>query len=154
MASSPTSTMFGTVLKTADIPIVDLRARSRWRALLDNLPLLCAIHCALTPFVILALPLLGAFGSTKWAKVFTHSGGFELAMILFSAMLAGVQLWRARSSTRLWVLWASGLILGCIGLNTHALWWHAGLMVAGAACLIAANRLSVRAHRCSANCSH
>jgi hypothetical protein len=151
MSGSP---LLGTALKSADPPVLDLRARSRWRSLLDNLPLLCAIHCALTPFVILALPLLGTFGDAAWIKAFTHSGSFELAMIVFSATLAGVQLLRARSSSRLWMLWSAGLALGLLGLSTHAVWLHAGLMVAGAACLIAANRLSVKAHRCSAGCSH
>src|ERR1700755_837546 len=88
---------------------------------------LCAIHCALLPFVLAALP---AFGLG-----FLADHGFERAFIFFASLLAlftVVQGYRRHRAPRALALVLPGLLLLWIGgfiFDAHStMLWHAGLV--------------------------
>jgi hypothetical protein len=117
---------------------------------------LCAIHCALLPFVLAALP---AFGLG-----FLADHGFERAFIFFASLLAlftVVQGYRRHRAPRALALVLPGLLLLWIGgfiFDAHStLLWHAALVALGGSLVAAAHLTNLRlvhVHDHSACCDH
>lgn len=103
---------------------------------------LCAVHCALLPFVIAALPALGL-------------GGFELididqAFTVFATLLGVAVLsygYRRHRAFRAWMVLIPGLALIWIGsftpLHNHST-GHVVVMVAGGLAVAAAHLINLR----------
>lgn len=126
------------------------RAHSRWLPKLDALgsaaAFLCALHCALLPLVLVALPLT-AFGFLGDHQI---ERGFVVLAIGFGALVISSGL--SYSRQRL----VPGLFLAGIGLLLAGIYfeslpiWHALSMTLGGFALGGAhalNRYSVRSHR-------
>jgi hypothetical protein len=104
---------------------------------------LCAVHCALLPFVLAALP---AFGLG-----FLADHGFERAFILCASLLALftlVQGYRRHRAPRALALVLPGLLLLWIGgfvVDAHGtMLWHAVLVALGGSLVAAAHLTNLR----------
>ena len=104
---------------------------------------LCALHCALLPFVLAALP---AFGLG-----FLADHGFEHAFIFFASLLALLTLiqgYRRHRAPRALALVLPGLLLLWIGgfvVDSHdTLLWHAVLVAMGGSLVAAAHLTNLR----------
>lgn len=104
---------------------------------------LCAIHCAVLPFVLAALP---AFGLG-----FLADHGFERGFILGASVLAlgtVIHGYRRHRVRRALALLLPGLLLLWIGgfvMDSHTtLVWHALLVALGGSCIAAAHLTNLR----------
>ena len=117
---------------------------------------LCAIHCAILPFVLAALP---AFGLG-----FLADHGFERGFILGASLLAigtlihGYRRHRVRHALALllpglMLLWIGGFVM-----DAHSTYvWHALLVALGGSCVAAAHLTNLRlvhVHDHTACCDH
>jgi hypothetical protein len=117
---------------------------------------LCALHCAVLPFVLAALP---AFGLG-----FLADHGFEKGFILGASLLAVGTLihgYRRHRTRRALALLLPGLLLLWLGgfvVDSHdTLMWHALLVAMGGSCVAAAHLTNLRlvhVHDHSACCEH
>ena len=128
--------------------------------LLDHLgatgSLLCAVHCALLPVLIAALPTLGLASAA--------SERFEFAFVLFASLVGGYSVLAGYRQHRLWqalVLMLPGLLILWIGVLYgpihHSRWPHALVMTMGGTLVglahLANLRLNAR-HVHGASCAH
>jgi membrane-bound ClpP family serine protease len=117
---------------------------------------LCAIHCAVLPFVLAALP---AFGLG-----FLADHGFERGFIIGASLLAlgtVIHGYRRHRVRRALALLLPGLMLLWIGgfvMDAHStLMWHALFVALGGSCVAAAHLTNLRlvhVHDHSACCEH
>lgn len=111
---------------------------------------LCAVHCAVLPFVIVVLPLLGLG--------FLAGHAFERGFVLFAALLAAVVLisgWRRHRRRLSLCLALPGLLLlvsgVCVDLDT-AVTVHTVLVVTGGLLVACGHLTNLRfSHRCAAH---
>ncbi|MGH8032179.1 MAG: MerC domain-containing protein [Luteimonas sp.] len=134
--------------------------KARLHALLDRFgatgSLICAIHCALMPLVLAAIP---SFGLAAWL-----GDGFERGLVLFVTLMGLFSLvWGYRRHRRFRAL---GLLL--LGLATlwsgvlydpwhHSITWHAVVMTLGGVLIGVAHLLNLRlnhGHVHDASCAH
>lgn len=128
--------------------------------LLDRLgatgSMLCALHCALLPVLIAALPSLGLASAA--------SDTFEVAFVLFASLVGSYSLLTGYRQHRLWqalALMLPGLLILWVGVLYppihHSRWPHALVMTAGGALVglahLANLRLNAR-HVHGAGCVH
>ncbi len=119
---------------------------------------LCAVHCALLPFVLALLPFIGLG--------FLADHRFERGFVLFACVLAALALGRGyrRHENPLPLLLAapgiSLLVLGVIFLDGHTLIAHSILVACGGLLLAAAHFVNLRVDRrihggaeCSVQCA-
>ncbi len=110
----------------------------------------CAIHCALLPLLLAALPALG-LQLGNWADL-------DQAFVVFASLLGATTLtlgYRRHRAFHAWALLAPGLLLVWIASFTawhaHNL-GHAALMTAGGLLLAAAHLINLRlTHAASAS---
>ena len=141
-------------------------SKSRWWHVADRVgataSFLCAIHCALLPFVLALLPLLG--------MEFLASHTFERNFVLFACVLASFALIRGfRRHQYALPLWLAvpGLVLLLIGVTPYAEGYsivlHSVLVTCGGLLLAAAHFVNLRrdrhvgfagAHIHGAQCAH
>ncbi len=106
---------------------------------------LCAIHCALLPFVLAALPLMGL--------EFLADHRFERGFVLFACMLALVALVRGfrRHQQPLPLLLAipglALLVLGVTWAESNATALHSALVTSGGLLLASAHFVNLRRSR-------
>jgi hypothetical protein len=131
---------------------------SRWWQLADRLgataSFLCAIHCAVLPFVIALLPLVGL--------EFLADHAFERSFVLFAALLATTTLITGhRKHTRRLplMLAAPGVVLLVLGvtvvdLHTHTT-VHSVMVTCGGLLVASAHMINLHlTHRCNTGCNH
>ncbi|HWS78379.1 MAG TPA: MerC domain-containing protein [Thermomonas sp.] len=128
--------------------------------LLDRLgatgSLLCALHCAMLPLLIAALPALG-LGSVLGER-------FEEAFVLFATLVGGYSVVSGYRRHRLWQALAlmlpglSILWLGVLYAPLHqSTWPHALVMTVGGTLVGLAHLANLRlnaGHRHGASCAH
>ncbi|MEO7066407.1 MAG: MerC domain-containing protein [Rhodanobacter sp.] len=140
--------------------------KSRWWHAADRVgaaaSFLCAIHCALLPFVLTLLPLLG--------MEFLASHTFERNFVLFACVLASFALIRGfrrhQNALPLWLA-TPGLALLLLGVTpfaeSYSIVLHSVLVSCGGLLLAAAHFVNLRrdsragfahAHVHSAQCAH
>jgi hypothetical protein len=117
---------------------------------------LCAVHCAVLPFVLAALP---AFGLG-----FLADHGFEHAFILGASLLAlftliqGYRRHRIRLALALLLPGLAFLWLGGFVVDSHdTIMWHAILVAIGGSCVAAAHLTNMRlvhVHEHGVCCDH
>lgn len=106
---------------------------------------LCAVHCALLPFVLALLPLVGLG--------FLADHGFERVFVLFACALATLALGRGfrRHHESLPLLLAAPgialLVLGVMYLEGHSIVTHSVLVTCGGLLLAAAHFVNLRNDR-------
>lgn len=106
---------------------------------------LCAIHCALLPFVLAALPLLGL--------EFLADRRFERGFVMFACALALVALVRGfRRHQQPLPLWLAIpalalLVLGVTWAESHATIVHSALVTSGGLLLASAHFVNLRCDR-------
>ena len=106
---------------------------------------LCAVHCALLPFVLALLPFIGL--------AFLADHRFERGFVLFACVLAALALGRGyrRHADPLPLLLAAPgvtlLVLGVIFLDGHTLIVHSVLVAFGGLLLAAAHFVNLRIDR-------
>jgi hypothetical protein len=103
---------------------------------------LCAIHCALLPFVLAALPALG-LGALPWVDI-------DQAFTVFATLLGITTLgygYRRHRAFRAWLMLIPGLVLVWIGsftsLHDHST-AHVAVMVAGGLAIAFAHFINLR----------
>ena len=103
---------------------------------------LCAVHCALLPFVIAALPALGV-GALPWVDI-------DQAFTVFATVLGITTLsygYRRHRAFRAWLMLIPGLALVWLGsftaLHDHST-AHVVVMVAGGLAIAAAHFVNLR----------
>jgi hypothetical protein len=118
--------------------------------------LLCALHCALLPFVLAILPALGlgVLAGTRW----------ELPYVAFASVLAFASLWQGFRRHRVYralVLLVPGLVAVWAGLLVPALHEdvvrHAVTMTFGGTLIAVAHLVNLRlthGHVHDASCAH
>jgi len=107
---------------------------------------LCAVHCALLPFVLAALPALGV-GALPWVDI-------DQAFTVFATLLGVTTLsygYRRHRAFRAWLMLIPGLALVWLGsftsLHDHSL-AHVVVMVVGGLAIAAAHFINLRlSHR-------
>ena len=130
---------------------------SRWVDSLGSVgALLCAVHCALLPFALVLLPMVG-FGILA-------SPAFERGFVLFATALAVASLWNGHLRHRRYRAMAillPGLALLWAGIlvpSVHeAAFLHAGAMSVGGALVAIAHLVNLRLtelHVHHAGCGH
>lgn len=134
---------------------------SRWWNLADRVgataSFLCAIHCALLPFVIAILPLIGLS--------FLADHAFERAFVLCASALAMVALvsgYRRHHRSlplRLALPGLTLLVLGVTFAENYSIVLHSVLVTCGGLLLASAHFVNLRLHRQhshvhSAQCAH
>ena len=114
---------------------------------------LCAVHCALLPFVIAILPALGLG--------FLADHGIERAFVVFACTLAVTMLglgYRRHGSRKALALLAPGVALLLAGVLVDfdsAAILHAALVTCGGTLVALAHVVNLRlAHRHDENCRH
>lgn len=118
---------------------------------------LCAVHCALLPFVVALLPLLGLG--------FLADHRIERAFVLFAASLAAVSLgigYRDHRRRLPFVLMVPGVVLMLAGIAVDmdsALVLHSVLVTCGGSLLATAHVINLRAchryaHARGVSCAH
>jgi hypothetical protein len=136
------------------------RKRGRFGVLADSLgsaaAMVCAVHCALLPFVLAALPALGlgVFAATWW----------ETPYVAFASVLALASLWlgfRRHRVYRALAFLVPGLVAVWAGLLVPALHddlvRHAVAMTFGGTLIAVAHLVNLRlthGHVHDASCSH
>ncbi len=131
---------------------------SRWWQLADRLgataSFLCAIHCAVLPFVIALLPLMGL--------EFLANHAFERGFVLFAALLATTTLitGHRKHARRLPLMLAvPGVVLLVLGvtvvdLEAHTM-VHSVMVTCGGMLVASAHMINLRlTHRCNSACAH
>jgi len=123
--------------------------RSRWWRVADRIgaaaSFLCAIHCALLPFVLTLLPFIGL--------EFLADHRFERGFVLFACVLALFALvrgFRRHQSSLPLLLAAPGLALLLLGVTfaeTHSIILHSVMVTCGGLLLAAAHFLNLRHDR-------
>jgi len=122
---------------------------SRWSARLDMLgaaaSFVCALHCAVLPVAVAALPYAGleSFDSPAFDRAFAAFA------VLFGLLVIGTgacRQWLARVAG----LYVAGVLLLAAGLAPIGAWHHVVLALGGGAIAAAhlANRHGIRHHRC------
>lgn len=130
------------------MPMMSSDAKHRLDRLGAAGSLICAIHCALWPLLLVLVPALGL---SFWASPL-----FERGFVVFAGILATVSLlpgyWRHGSLRALWVLLPGlvGIGLGAFGSSDHNGWAHAVLMTTGGTLVAAAHLLNLSLMRRSA----
>lgn len=134
---------------------------TRWWQVTDRIgataSFLCAIHCALLPFVLTLLPLAGLD--------FLASHTFERVFVLFAAALALFSLvngFRRHRRVHALILAGAGLVLLLSGVTfaeSYSLVVHSTLVTCGGLMVASAHFLNLfndrrRAHVHSAVCAH
>lgn len=130
---------------------------SRWVDKLGSVgALLCAVHCALLPFALVLLPMVG-FGILA-------SPAFERGFVLFATLLAVASLWnghRRHRRYRAMAILAPGLLALWAGILVpvihHSPLVHALAMSIGGTLVAAAHLVNLRLtdlHVHHAGCSH
>lgn len=131
---------------------------SRWWYLADRLgataSFLCAIHCAVLPFVIALLPLMGL--------EFLADHDFERGFVLFAAALATTTLvtGHRKHARRLPLMLAAPgvmlLVLGVTVVDLHSQTaLHSVMVTCGGLLVASAHMFNLRfTHRCGATCNH
>lgn len=130
---------------------------SRWVDSLGSVgAVLCAVHCALLPFALVLLPMVG-FGILA-------SSAFETGFVLFATALAIASLWNGYLRHRAYramailvpglaALWAGVFIIHIHeSAILHALMMSVGGVLVGAAHLVNLRLTEVHVH--DANCAH
>jgi hypothetical protein len=104
--------------------------------------MLCAVHCALLPLVIAALPALG-MGALPWIDI-------DQAFTVFATFLGITTLslgWRRHRAFRAWLMLIPGLALVWLGsftpLHDHSV-AHVVVMVVGGLAIAAAHFVNLR----------
>ena len=104
--------------------------------------MLCAVHCALLPFVIAVLPALGV-GALPWIDI-------DQAFTVFATLLGVTTLswgYRRHRAFRAWLMLIPGLALVWLGsftsLHDHST-AHVVVMVAGGLAIAAAHFVNLR----------
>lgn len=125
------------------------RTRRRWWHAADRLgataSFLCAIHCALLPFVIALLPLVGLS--------FLADHRFEAGFVLFACLLASAALYsgyrrhRRRLPLALAVPGLTLLVLGVTFLHSDSLLVHSVLVTCGGLLVAASHFVNLRVDR-------
>jgi hypothetical protein len=130
---------------------------SRWVDSLGSVgALLCAVHCALLPFALVLLPVVG-LGVLA-------SSGFEVGFVLFATALATASLWhghRRHRAYRAMAILAPGLVALWLGVFLPAIhdraWAHALTMSLGGSLVALAHLVNLRLtqeHVHNENCAH
>jgi hypothetical protein len=108
--------------------------------------MLCAVHCAVLPFLLAILPALGLG--------FLANHGFERGFIAFASVLAltmAVLGYRRHRTARAFALLVPGLLLLWIGGFAfdlgNATFWHSLFVVAGGTCVSLAHVVNLRIAR-------
>ena len=130
---------------------------SRWVDSLGSVgAVLCAVHCALLPFALVLLPMVG-FGLLA-------SSAFETGFVLFATALAIASLWNGylrHRAYRAMAILVPGLVALWAGVfitqihesaSVHALMMSVGGVLVGAAHLVNLRLTEVHVH--DANCAH
>lgn len=140
----------------ADTPI-----RKRWWHAADRVgalaSFLCAVHCAVLPFVLVFLPLLGL--------QFLADHAFERGFVLFACLLATVTLlggYRRHRRPHALALVVPGLLLLILGItvlhDTGSLVLHSVLVTCGGLLVASAHFVNLRFDRLRhvhrADCAH
>lgn len=119
---------------------------NRWDELGIFLSGLCALHCMVTPFLVLALPVMGSFFENEWV---------HLGMALFVAPVGTYAFWsgyRHHQNLRVFGLGLLGLLfVGGASLAPHSwveFFGHDIITICGSVALIIAHILNRRACRC------
>lgn len=145
--------------ESMDVSRTDLVRINPWAVTADRVgataSFLCAVHCALLPFVIALLPLIGLG--------FLADHRFERIFVACAALLASVTIitaWRRHRRLHALFLLAPGITLLLAGImidiSAHA-WLHTGLVVSGGVLVASAHGVNlVLSHRHvhGANCGH
>ena len=133
----------------------------RWWHVADRLgataSFLCAIHCALLPFVLALLPVLGL--------TFLASHRFEEGFVLFACLLASFALgtgYRRHRSPLAIALGVPGLLLLLLGvtlLHSNSLLVHSVLVTIGGLLVASSHFLNLRLDRAAGHvhgpeCAH
>jgi hypothetical protein len=105
--------------------------------------MLCVIHCLLTPFAMLLIPLVGSQLSHSW---------FHVLMFILVLPIAVYALWRGYRLHRMKrVLWLglAGLTLMFVGtfVESDNLWLESEIMICAGLILSAAHFINMRACR-------
>ncbi|KJV37207.1 MerC domain-containing protein [Luteibacter yeojuensis] len=130
-------------------PAPALETRRRWWHVADRLgamaSFLCAIHCALLPFVIAVLPLLGLsfLASHRFEEVFV-----SFACVLASAaLISGYRRHRRRLPFAFAIPGLLLLVLGVTFLHSGSLLVHSVLVTCGGLLVAAAHFVNLRVDR-------
>lgn len=116
---------------------------------------LCAVHCALLPFVIALLPLigLGFLADHRFERVFVACAAALASATIFTA-------WRRHRKLNALFLLVPGITLLLAGIaidiGAHE-WLHTGLVICGGVLVASAhvvNLLLTHRHVHSAHCGH
>lgn len=116
---------------------------------------LCAIHCALLPFVIALLPLigLGFLADHRFERVFIACAAALASITIFTA-------WRRHRKLHALFLLVPGIALLLSGIAIdidHHEWLHTGLVICGGVLVASAhvtNLILSHRHVHSAHCGH
>ena len=119
---------------------------NRWDKLGITLSSICAVHCLLTPVLLLAIPALGQFFEAPWVHV---TMAIFIVPIGIFAFYSGYLHHKQKGLT---ALGFAGLALVCAGLlmplSGIQFLGHDIITMAGSACLIVAHILNRRACLC------
>ena len=138
-------------------PLPSRRSISHWVDSLGSVgAFLCAVHCALLPFALVLLPMVG-FGILA-------SPRFEVGFVVFATALAVASLWNGylrHRAYRAMAILLPGLLALWVGVfiptvHETAL-WHALMMSAGGTLVAVAHLLNLRltnVHIHDAGCVH
>jgi hypothetical protein len=129
----------------------------RWADSLGSMAaIVCAVHCALLPFVLAALPTLGLGLLMSWQ--------LEFGYVAFASLLAGASLWQGYRRHRVYralVFLVPGLLAGWSGLLVPVLHEsvvpHAVVMTFGGTLIAVAHLVNLRlshGHVHDAGCAH
>lgn len=118
----------------------------RWDKLGIFLSSLCALHCLVTPLLVLALPLLGEYFENEWVHVL---------MALFVVPVGGFAFWSGYQHHKQMKVFGLGLLglllVGGAPLAPHSwveFFGHDLITISGSICLIFAHLLNRRACQC------
>lgn len=167
-ARRDTACMVGEVSAQMDMPFVQTvsvpavpspvhASPRRFAVLVDRIgataSLLCAVHCALLPFVLALLPLIGL--------EFLAGHTFERIFVACAAVLASISLlvaYRRHRHPQALFLMVPGIVLLLFGvainLDVHVLLHTVSVVMGGVLVASAHVTNMVLAHKHSASCSH
>ncbi|UPG91835.1 MerC domain-containing protein [Luteibacter aegosomaticola] len=127
-------------------PIVTPETRRRWWHAADRLgataSFLCAIHCALLPFVIAALPLLGLsfLANHRFEEIFVSCA----CVLAMAALVSGYRRHRRRLPFAFAVPGLLLLVLGVTFLHSDSLLIHSVLVTIGGLLVATAHFINLR----------
>lgn len=141
----PEVTAIAGIMNTTPGPRLELPWWHRADRVGATASLLCAVHCALLPFVLALLPALGLG--------FLADHGFERGFVAFACTLAALTMangYRKHRSRRALALLLPGVLLLGAGLAVdlgHAPAWHATLIASGGVLVALAHVANLRLTR-------